>query len=101
MRLDVPGTSSVRSRLVRYARHGRLKDVPARMGLEQVMKFNLPAHAGFLLSLVDGNTSMGDVVSLSGMDVFEALRVLNGLLEAGILAVEPMGTRERRHGGLG
>ncbi len=104
MRLDVHGhIENVRSRLVKQYREriGELKDVPKlRMGLDQVMKFNLPAHAGFLLSLVDGGTSIGDVVSLSGMDAFEALRVLNGLLEAGILAVEPIGTRQRRHGGL-
>ena len=104
MRLDVHGhIESVRSRLVKQYRErmGELKDVPKlRMGLDQVMKFNLPAHAGFLLSLVDGDTSVGDIVSLSGMDVFEALRVMHGLLEAGIVAVEPMGTRERRHGGL-
>ena len=104
MRLDVHGhIESVRSRLVKQYRErmGELKDVPKlRMALDQVMKFNLPAHAGFLLSLVDGDTSIGDIVSLSGMDVFEALRVMHGLLEAGIVAVEPMGTRERRHGGL-
>ncbi len=48
-------------------------------------KFNLPSDAGFLLSMVDGSTSIADLISLSGMDDFEALRLLSGLREAGIV----------------
>jgi hypothetical protein len=60
------------------------------------MKFNLPAQAGFMLSLIDGDTSVGDIVSLSGMDSFEALRVLNGLVDAGIVSLGAAARRERR-----
>ena len=46
---------------------------------------NLPKSAGFLISLLDGNTSVTDLVSLSGMDAFEALSTLAGLLDAGVV----------------
>jgi hypothetical protein len=100
MRLEVHGhIEDVRSRLVkRYRdRMGDLGGVPRlSLGLSDVMKFNLPAHAGFMLSLIDGDTSVGDIVSLSGMDSFEALRVLNGLVEAGIVSLGGAPRRERR-----
>ena len=46
---------------------------------------NLPPSAGFLLSMIDGRTPLGDLVSVSGMDRFEALRSLHRMLEAGIV----------------
>jgi hypothetical protein len=46
---------------------------------------NLPASAGFLLSMVDGETRLGDLVSLSGMDPFETMRSLCRMFDAGIL----------------
>ena len=49
------------------------------------MKFNLPATAGFVLSQVDGATSVTDLVSLSGLDEFDTLRILSHLLDAGIV----------------
>jgi hypothetical protein len=54
---------------------------------EEIMKFNLPANAGFVLSMVDGNTSVNEILALSGMDPFEAIRMVNNLLEAGIVEV--------------
>jgi tetratricopeptide (TPR) repeat protein len=91
-RLDVQSwIEHARSQLVKRYRErlGDLRAVPRqRIRARDVLQFNLPAHAGFLLSLVDGETSVGDLMSLSGMDPFEALRVLHGLLEAGIVSVE-------------
>ena len=46
---------------------------------------NLPPSAGFLLSMVDGRTPIRDLVSVSGMDRFEALRSVHRMHEAGIL----------------
>ncbi|MAG31835.1 MAG: hypothetical protein CL908_13185 [Deltaproteobacteria bacterium] len=46
---------------------------------------NLPPAAGFLLSMIDGMTSLSDLLSVSGMDCFEVLRVIHRLHEAGIL----------------
>jgi len=88
-RLDVQGyLDLVRSRLLsRYReRVGGMQAVPVvQLAAPDLRKFNLPAPAGFLLSLVDGRTSVEELVSLSGLDPFETLRTLSGLLEAGIL----------------
>ena len=46
---------------------------------------NLPPSAGFLLSMVDGLTPISDLVSVSGMDRFEAVRFICQMHEAGIL----------------
>ncbi len=56
-----------------------------RLGADQLLKYNLPASAGFLLSMVDGVTPVDDLLALSGMDPFEALQVLDRLLDAGIV----------------
>ena len=56
---------------------------------EEIMRYNLPANAGFVLSMVDGNTSVNEILALSGMDPFDAVRVVNRLLEAGIVEVNP------------
>jgi hypothetical protein len=55
---------------------------------DAVMKFNLPTTAGFVLSLVDGSTSVNDLMSLSGLDAFDTLRILTGLIDAGIVEIE-------------
>jgi len=47
--------------------------------------FNLPTDAGFVLSLIDGSTPLADLVSLSGMDAFEAFRIFGSLLDADIV----------------
>ena len=46
---------------------------------------NLPPSAGFLLSMIDGKTPLGDLVSVAGVDRFDAMRSLHRMLEAGIL----------------
>lgn len=60
-----------------------------RMEPERVLQYNLPADAGFLLSLVDGGTRVDELVALAGMDPFAALRTLHQLLETGILEAAP------------
>lgn len=69
---------------------GDLSATPRTRGdPSDLTRFNLPADAGFLLSMVDGQTPIADLVSLSGMDEFEALRLLVGLREAGIVEIAP------------
>ena len=46
---------------------------------------NLPPSAGFLLSMIDGKTPLGDVISVSGMDRFDAMRSVHRMFSAGIL----------------
>ena len=38
-----------------------------------------------MISLIDGTTRVADLISLSGMDAFEALRILGNLLDADIV----------------
>lgn len=81
----------LRARLVARYRD-RVGDQDARPQLRldpaSIARYNLSAGAGFLLSRLDGATSVHELVSLSGMDTFDALRILNRLLDAGIIGVE-------------
>lgn len=77
----------VRSHLLRRygERVGSLDGVPALRGGDEITSYNLPSDAGFVLSLIDGTTSLADLISLSGMDAFEALRIFGNLLDADIV----------------
>jgi len=80
-----------RSKLVGAYRKqvGDLSAVPTvRIPPEEIMKYNLPARAGFVLSLVDGATSTGELLTLSGMDPFDTLRVLTHLIDADIVEAQ-------------
>lgn len=50
---------------------------------------NLPTSAGFLLSMIDGHTPLRDLISVSGMDRFEALRSLHRMVETGLVEWRP------------
>ena len=85
-------TELVRSRLLRLyaARVGNLGAVPVLCGDPgDLTRYNLPPDAGFILSLVDGTTCLADLISLCGMDAFEALRIVGNLLDAKIVEMEP------------
>jgi hypothetical protein len=77
----------VRSRLFgQYAERVGVDGVPAlRDGAGDITSYNLPSDAGFMLSMIDGTTSLPDLISLSGMDAFEALRIVDHLLDAEIV----------------
>ena len=57
--------------------------------LAEITKFNLPKDAGFLLSLMDGVTSLDNLMTVSGMDSFEALRTTKNLIDIGIVRMQP------------
>jgi hypothetical protein len=57
--------------------------VPGQVG--ELESRNLPPSVGFLLSMIDGVTPLGDLISVSGMDRFEALRAVSRLRQAGIV----------------
>ncbi|MCZ6785444.1 MAG: hypothetical protein O7G30_19280 [Proteobacteria bacterium] len=81
----------VRSRLYRRYRErvGDLEQVAVlNADPNAITKFNLPSDAGFMLSMIDGATSVEDLISLSGVDAFEALRLLQGLLDTGIVVLK-------------
>lgn len=77
----------------RYAevrdRLGSLATVPRLAASEADLRnYNLPSNAGFLLSMVDGATPMADLISVSGMDAFDVLHTLEGLMSAGLVELE-------------
>lgn len=82
----------VRSCLLREYREeigGRDAQPALRADSEALEQINLPADAGFMLSLVDGLTKLEDLVSLSGMDKFDAVRILRSLWRAGLVENRP------------
>ncbi len=82
----------LRARLFqRYrAELGDLSQVPRVVAGEKngLQSRNLPSSVGFLLSMIDGATPLCDLVSVSGMDRFEALRAVCRLHQAGIVTWE-------------
>jgi hypothetical protein len=90
-RIELEGyVDLVRSRLVKVYREriGPGKGIPRVMvPASQITRYNLPAEAGFLLSLTDGSICFDELLSVSGMAPFEALRTLAGLVEACIVGV--------------
>ncbi len=92
-RMEIQGYFElVRSHLYKYY-HEQVTDpsrvLKVKIAPEEMMRFNLPANAGFVLSMVDGRTSVNEILALSGMDPFDAVRVVGKLLEAGIVEVSP------------
>jgi len=80
----------LRGRLVKIYREriGDLRQVPKLLvPLDRITRFNLPTEAGFVLSLIDGRTSFDELLSVSGMGPFEALRIFARLVEARIVGV--------------
>lgn len=91
-RIELEGyVDMVRTKLLKSYRDrvGDVTRVPRLLReVRAIDDVNLTAEAGFLLSLVDGATSVEEILSLSGMDAFDAYRILNRLLDAGIATVE-------------
>ena len=83
-------TELLRASLFRRYRQelGDLSQVPRIVSGEgsDLLSRNLPPSAGFLLSMIDGATPLCDLISVSGMDRFEALRAVFQMHQAGIVA---------------
>jgi len=58
-----------------------------RVAASQLLQFNLPPDAGFVLSMVDGQTRVDELITVSGMDPFDALHLLFRLERAGIVEI--------------
>lgn len=68
---------------------GDLSGVPTLVAKpEEITKYNLPSDAGFYLSLVDGVTDLENIVTVSGMDGFDALRTTKHLIDLGIVRMQ-------------
>ncbi len=86
-----------RGRLVdKYlARLGGRRRVPrVVLGMDEIRYLSLDHRAGFLLSNIDGTMTVEEVLDVSGMAEFDALRLLDDFRERGVIDVpEP---RRRR-----
>ena len=58
---------------------------------EQIRWLSLDHRSGFLLSLVDGTSSVEELLDISGMAKFDALRILYTLREERVIALVPRG----------
>ena len=91
-RIEVEGyIDAIRSQLLQCYRKrvGETGAVPKLLiRPSAITRYQLPADAGFVLSLVDGETTVEQLIALSGMDAFEALRILNNLIDAGIAGLQ-------------
>lgn len=59
-----------------------------RMNGSQVMQLKLSPEAGFILSRVDGVSTVEEILSMGGLDPFTTLRALSQLLRSGVIAVQ-------------
>jgi hypothetical protein len=65
---------------------GDLESVPeVRMAGDEIIWLNLDHRAGFVLSLVDGNTSFEDILSVAGLPSIEGLKILVQLVHEKVI----------------
>ena len=70
------------------SRLGALDQVPhVAVESDRLRWLSLDHRAGFLLSLVDGSLSIEELLDISGMPRFEALRILCDLLDQNVIAL--------------
>jgi hypothetical protein len=71
----------------RMRTHGGSGVLRVKLGPQEILRFNLPPNAGFVLSMIDGHTSAEELVALTSMDPFEALHTIGKLMDVGIVEV--------------
>jgi hypothetical protein len=54
---------------------------------DQIRWLSLDHRAGFLLSLIDGRSTIEEILDISGMPRLDALRILYGLLDQRAIAL--------------
>ncbi len=59
--------------------------VKLKMSMEEIMKINLTKESAYILSMIDGNLSIDELLTLSGIDRFIFMRNLAMLLRNGIV----------------
>jgi len=55
---------------------------------EQRVALDLDARQGFVLSLIDGDCTLEDVIDMCGFDRIETIEILSGLLRSGIVLLK-------------
>jgi hypothetical protein len=58
------------------------------MNASQVMQLKLSPEAGFILSRVDGVSTVEEILSMGGLDPFTTLRALSQLLRNNVIGVQ-------------
>lgn len=58
---------------------------------EQIRWLSLDHRAGFLLSLVDGSSTLEEILDISGMPRLDALRIMFSLLQEGVIILPARG----------
>ncbi|MEB2324346.1 MAG: hypothetical protein OZ921_17660 [Sorangiineae bacterium] len=72
------------------ARLGELTQIPSvATPNDEIRWLSLDHRAGFLLSLIDGASSVEEILDISGMSRLDALRIMFTLLEQRVIALEP------------
>lgn len=66
------------------------------MDAEEIRGLQLDHRAGFLLSCVDGLSTIDEILDVSGMPPLDALRILYELLQEGVIEAEPAPPRRSR-----
>ena len=56
-----------------------------RLEPSQVMQLRLSPEGGFILSRIDGVSTVEDILAICGLDEFTALRALTNLLSQGAI----------------
>jgi len=69
-----------------HAVTGSLSSIPRiTVSLDQVCGMNLDHRAGFLLSCVDGYSTLEEILDVAGMPASDALAILDDLLEKNVI----------------
>ena len=58
------------------------------MSPDQIRWLSLDHRAGFLLSMIDGISSVDDLLDVSGMQRLDALRIICTLLDQKVIALQ-------------
>jgi hypothetical protein len=56
---------------------------------EQIRWLSLDHRSGFLLSLIDGTSSVEELLDISGMPRLDALRIMYGLFQERVITLSP------------
>ena len=61
--------------------------VTMKKNMEEIMKINLTKESAYIISMIDGNSSVDELLALSGIDRFLFMRNLTMLLRNGIVTL--------------
>ena len=61
--------------------------VTMKKSMEEIMKINLTKESAYIISMIDGNSSVDELLALSGIDRFLFMRNLTMLLRNGIITL--------------